>query len=170
MEECNKLINLRREAYYIKVKNRQIFKLVWLCHRNRGGHPNIQHGRHDRQDLTDPNSPSSNTETSDGNREPGTDMSKRWVVNLSSQPLTEAESKLLAHGLNFNVTSRSPHYRMCYHHRRDLPETGKRWSRKVKGEVKAILKNAHPPKPNITRTEGNGKIKKRWHQDNAYSR
>ena len=24
MEECNKLINLRREAYYIKVKNRQI--------------------------------------------------------------------------------------------------------------------------------------------------
>ena len=27
MEECARLINLRREAYYIKVKNRQIAKL-----------------------------------------------------------------------------------------------------------------------------------------------
>ena len=78
MEESNKLINLRREAYYVKVKNRWRAKLEWLCHRNRGGHPNIQHGRHGRQDLTDPNSPSRNTTTSDGNMELGTDMSKRW--------------------------------------------------------------------------------------------
>ena len=108
MEECNKLINLRREAYYIKVKNRQIAKLEQLCHKNRGGHPNIQHDGHDRQDLTDPNSPPSNTETSDENIELGTDISKRCVVNLSSQPLTEAEYKVLAHGPNFAVTSRSP--------------------------------------------------------------
>ena len=37
MEECSKLITLRREAYYIKVKKRQISKLEQLCQRNRGG-------------------------------------------------------------------------------------------------------------------------------------
>ena len=105
MEECNKVINLRREAYYIKVKNRQIAKLERLCHRNRGGNPNIQHGR---QESTDLNSPSKNTKTSDVNIELVTDIRERWVVNLSSQPLTEAETKLLAHGPNFVVTSRSP--------------------------------------------------------------
>ena len=44
MEECARLIFLRREAYYIKVKNRQIAKLEWLCQKNRGGCPNIKHG------------------------------------------------------------------------------------------------------------------------------
>ena len=41
MEECRKLITLRREAYFINVKKRQISKLERLWQRNRGGHPNI---------------------------------------------------------------------------------------------------------------------------------
>ena len=58
--------------------------------------------------MTDSNSPSSNTVTSDETQESSQDMSKGWVVNLSSQPLTEAETKLLVHGPNFAVTSRKP--------------------------------------------------------------
>ena len=88
VEECYKLMNLRREAYYIKIKTRQIVKFDRLCHTNRGGHPNIQHGGHGRQEITDSNSPSSNTVTSDETQESSLDMNKRWVVNLSSQPLT----------------------------------------------------------------------------------
>ena len=53
MEECEKLINLRREAYCIKVKNRQILKFNRLCHKYRGGCPNIKHGRHGSQEITD---------------------------------------------------------------------------------------------------------------------
>ena len=32
----------------------------------------------------------------------------RWIVNLSSQPLSQAERSLLTHRPNFAVTSRSP--------------------------------------------------------------
>ena len=126
MEECNKLIYLRREAYYIKVKNRQIAKLERLCHRNRGGCQNIQHGRHGRQDLTEQNSPSSNTETSDETIELGTDISKRWVVNLSSQPQQRLNPNYWPMGQTLQLHQEAPHYRMCYCHRRDLPETGTR--------------------------------------------
>ena len=34
-------------------------------------------------------------------------MSK-WVLNLSSNPLTEAQEKLLAHGPNFTISPGSP--------------------------------------------------------------
>ena len=105
-EKCRKLITLRREAYFIKVKKRQVSKLKRLWHRYRGCCPNIKHGRHGGQDSTDPVSPSSNTNnnTSDEISEMGTYITRRWVVNLSNQQLTEAESKLLAHGPNFAIT------------------------------------------------------------------
>ena len=110
MEDCKKLINLRREAYYIKVKNRQKAKLERLCQRNRGGHPNIKDGGHGRQDLTDTNLPSRNNLCDRGNKESDieTDTRKRWVVHLPGQPLTEAKYKVLTHGPNFAITSRSP--------------------------------------------------------------
>ena len=60
-----------------------------------------------RQESTDLNSPSENTITSDVNIKSVTDIRARWVVNLSSQPLREAETKLLAHGPSFAVTPRS---------------------------------------------------------------
>ena len=155
MEECRKLITLR-ETYFIKVKKRQISKLERLCQRNRGGHPNIKHGRHGRQDLTDPVSPSSNTNnnTSDEISGLGTDISRRWVVNLSNQPLTEAEYKLLAHGPNFAITSRSPPTIECVTAIEEICQKLEQGEvEELRGEVKTILKKTHPPKPNISREE-----------------
>ena len=108
IEECAKFLNLRKEAYYIKVENRQKTKLEWLCHKSRGGHPNIQHGGHGRQELNDTSSSGRNTKTTGENTEEVPDIKERWVVNLSGQPLTEAETTLLMHRPNFAVTSRSP--------------------------------------------------------------
>ena len=62
MEECARLILLRREAYYIKVRNRQIAKLEQLCQKNRGGCPNIQHGRHGRLGSNNTSSTSNNAQ------------------------------------------------------------------------------------------------------------
>ena len=45
MEECKIFIDLRREAYFRKVKMRQLAKLERLCHKNRGGHSNNKDGR-----------------------------------------------------------------------------------------------------------------------------
>ena len=81
-------------------------------------------------------------------------MSKRWVVNLSSQPLTEAETKLLAHGPNFAVTSRSPPTIECVTAIEEICqklEQGE--AEELWGEVKAILKKTHLPKQNITKEE-----------------
>ena len=50
MEECKRFINLRREAYYMKVKMRQIAKLEQLCHKNRGGCSNNKDGRQGGKD------------------------------------------------------------------------------------------------------------------------
>ena len=133
-----------------------------MCHKNRGSHPNIKHGGHGGQDLTDLNIPSNNTVTSDETQESGIDMRKRWVVNLSSQPLTEAETKLLAHGPNFTVTSRSPPTIECVTTIEEIchkMEQGE--AEELRGEVKAILKNTNPPKPNITKEEQKVMVKLR---------
>ena len=108
MEECKMFINLRREAYFLKVKLRQMSKLDRLCHKNRGGHSNNQDGRHGRDRIA-------SVITSENNNKKGTDgdgtipnIKDRWVVNLSGQPLTDAEYRVLAHGPNFAITSRTP--------------------------------------------------------------
>ena len=90
MEECKRFINLRREAYYMKVKMRQIAKLERLCHKNRGGCSNNKDGGQGRKDRTVP-SLTTNNENNDGTV---SNINNRWVVNLSGQPLTEAEYKV----------------------------------------------------------------------------
>ena len=108
MEECKRFIDLRREAYFIKVKMRQLAKLERLCHKNRGGHSNNKDGRQGSKERT-VQSFTSNSEDRDGTV---TNNNNRWVVNLSGQPLDEAEIKVLTHGPNFAITSRAPHGRM----------------------------------------------------------
>ena len=65
------------------------------------------------KNRTVPGLTSRNNENRDGTV---SNINNRWVVNLSGQPLTEAEYKVLTHGPNFAVTSRSPHSRMYHHH------------------------------------------------------
>ena len=73
---------------------------------------NNKDDRQGRKDRTVPGLASRNNENRDGTV---SNINNRWVVNLSGQSLTEAEYKVLTHGPNFAVTSRSPHGRM--HHR-----------------------------------------------------
>ena len=108
MEECKRFIDLRREAYFTKVKMRQLAKLERLCHKNRGGCSNNKDGGQGGKERNALRF-TSNTEDRDGTE---TNNNNRWVVNLSGQPLDEAEIKVLTHGPNFAITSRPPHGRM----------------------------------------------------------
>ena len=108
MEECKMFINLRREAYFLKVRNRQMSKLEQLCHKNRSGHSNNQDGRHGRDRTVPVITSESNLEKMTEGTIPNT--KDKWVVNLSGQPLTDAEYRVLAHGPNFAITSRTPHH------------------------------------------------------------
>ena len=65
----------------------------------RGGCSNL-HGDHT---CTNPE----NLGVSPVNNTCNTNTSK-WVINISSKPLTQAEEKLLAHGPNYAVVPRSP--------------------------------------------------------------
>ena len=108
MEECKMFINLRREAYFLKVRSRQMSKLEQLCHKNRSGCSNHQDGRHGRDRTVPVITPENNLEKmTDGTIKNTKD---KWVVNLSGQPLTDAKYRVLALGPNFAITSRTPHH------------------------------------------------------------
>ena len=78
----------------------------------------------------------------------------RWVVNLSSQPLSQTERSLLSHGPNFAVTSRSPPIIECVTTIEEVCQKLERGeAEELRGEVKAILKKSPPPIPNITQEE-----------------
>ena len=92
---------------------KRITKLEQLCHKNRGGHSNNKDGRQGGKDKTVPGLTTGNNENNDGTV---SNTNNKWVINLSGQPLTEAEYKVLTHRPNFAVTSRSPHSRMHHCH------------------------------------------------------
>ena len=155
MEDCKRLIFLRREAYYIKVKRRQISKLERLCHKNRGGCPNKHDGGQGGHDEnTRPNNYYTDLEEKEKENTHDSELKEKWVVNLSSQPLSQAEKSLLTHGPNYAVTSRHPPVIECITAIEEVCQKLERGeAEELRGEVKAILKRAHPPKPNISREE-----------------
>ena len=77
---------------------------------------------------------------------------KKWAHNLSNNTLTEAQEKVLAHDPNFAVVTNDPPIvkyiaqieRMCQKMKQgDVEE--------LRGQIKLILKNITPPKPNISK-------------------
>ena len=74
-----------------------------------------------------------------------------WVRNLSSIPLTEAQTKALSHGPNFAVVPRSPpvgEYIAAIEHACNQLQQGK--VEELRGEIKSVLKKIQAPKHNIT--------------------
>ena len=77
-----------------------------------------------------------------------------WVRNLSSTPLTEAQTKVLAHGPNFTVVPRCPpigEYIVVIEHACNQLQQGK--AEELRGEVKSTLKKIQASKHTITGEE-----------------
>ena len=124
-------------------------KFNQLYHRNssnKGGCTNI-HGDHafkttDKtciSPVTTSTSPSNNT--------------NKWVINISSKPLTGAQEKLLAHWPNYAVVPRSPpvtEYVAVIEQACSKLQQGE--AEELRGEVKSIIKKTYSP-PNITKEE-----------------
>ena len=119
MEDCISYIKYRREGRHQKTLQRQVSKYNRLCHRNRGGRSNLQHGDHDENchlntntckntacdtvTITDTsdrgddnnNSLSNTTNTSNtsniSNNTSNNNNNNNWVRNFSKTPLTEAQ-------------------------------------------------------------------------------
>ena len=85
------------------------------------------------------------------NHSQGKEKENIWVRNLSSTHLTEAQTKVLAHGPNFAVVPRCPpvgEYIVAIEHACNQLQQGK--AEELRGEVKSILKKIQVPRHNIT--------------------
>ena len=77
----------------------------------------------------------------------------KWVINISSKPLTQTQEKLLARGPNYAVVPRSPpktEYIAVIEQACSKLKPGE--AEELRGEIKAIIKKSCNP-PNITREE-----------------
>ena len=105
-EECLKFIERVKELRHQIVQKRQMSKIDRLLQRNREIWPQ-EHAENGRSKAR-----------FEKNREISTDnikeYTKRWVKNLSSTPLTEAQFSLLAHGPNFAIAPRHPPWGLHY--------------------------------------------------------
>ena len=109
-------IKTRRESRHIKTQIRQVNKFNRLCHKNRGGRSNHQHGGHGKHA---PKQQQTVGETEETRLTPSTTNDAfttttstkpraKWVINISSRPLSTVQESLLAHGPNFAIVARDP--------------------------------------------------------------
>ena len=117
VHECMKFIEKSREARHQKTMTRQKEKLKILCYRNqreksfeRGGHSNnrqssnyMSSGKYMYSSKNEINERSDHS-----NQVLGMNERKKWVINISSKPLTPDQEKLLAHGPNIAVVPKEP--------------------------------------------------------------
>ena len=75
-----------------------------------------------------------------------------WVINLSSRSLSDAETALLRKGLNFAVTPANiPTEEIIASVELAVRQLNVEQADKVRRTVNAILQQAEPPEPNITK-------------------
>ena len=76
------------------------------------------------------------------------DPNPKWVINLSSKPLTPAQRSVLAKGPNFAVSPKKPP-NLEYITAIDAACTklSQRDAEELKAEVNRVLRSSHPPNP-----------------------
>ena len=95
---------------------------------------NIQHGDHAEASMVKASDSSLNTQPN------------KWVINISSKPLTKVQEKLLTHGHNFAVVPRNPpitEYVTVVEHACMKSKQGE--AEELRGEVNAVIKKIHTP-------------------------
>ena len=149
MDKCKEFIEIRRESQHSKTLEQQKDKFNRLLQRYKmreGGCSNL-YGVHI-------GNYSNNTSYNNTNHSQEKEKENIWVRNLSSTPLTEAQTKELAHGPNFAVVPRCPpvgEYIVAVEHACNYLQQGK--AEEMIGEVKSILKKIQGLKHNITGEE-----------------
>ena len=100
MEECVKFISCIKESRHIKTLERQTLKFNQLCHRNTGCHSNLHHGEHGNHDQEQHEQHQALT-TSVPDK--SNSQKNKWVISISSKPLTAVQESLLSHRPNFAI-------------------------------------------------------------------
>ena len=84
----------------------------------------------------------------------GPSATSKWVINLSSKPLTTAQEQLLIHRPNFTVTPRSPPIGECIAAIERICQNMEQGEAdELRAEVWVVMKKSQLPRHNITREE-----------------
>ena len=148
MDRCIEFIEVGREKQHLKTLERQKHKFERLLAREKvrevdqitlhGGHIGYHSNLAKQNNTTETNIRRENN----------------WVKNLSSTPLTKEEEKILSNGPNYAIVPKKPpigEYVAAIEQVCNQLEQGK--AEELRGEVKKALKNVHPPRPNLSRSE-----------------
>ena len=148
-QECSRFIERVKESRHQTVQKRQMSKFDRLWQRNRGIRPqeHAKNGhskaRFDKNREVPPNS-TVNTK----------DFTERWVKNLSSTPLTEAQFSLLAHGPNFVIAPRHPpHGDYITAIEQACLKLEPHNAEELRATMRGALRNSQQPTSNITKQE-----------------
>ena len=146
MFQCKVLMKNVAESRHTRVLNRQRAKYEVLQQWKLGGHSN--QGHHTDKDIHSQACPS---------QQATPEQSKKWVINLSDQPLTEEQEKHLAQGPKFVIKPKLPpveEYITAIE--KACPKLEQGSAEELRVEVKKILKkaqNANRSPSNITKEE-----------------
>ena len=166
MDECYRFIYSKREKRHFQTMKCQLGKFETLqkqkqkLDKNKGGLSKQYHDQNTDQtneDISDLNSNSSNNSNTSNNerdQRPKKDQSQKWVHNLSSTPLTDAQMKILSRGPNFAILPRNPpvgKYIVSIENACMKLKPGK--VDELRGEIKTILKKIKNPTNNISTEE-----------------
>ena len=78
----------------------------------------------------------------------------KWVINLSSKPLTPAQRSVLAKGPNFAVTPRHPPYlEYITAIEAACTKLSQQDAEELRADINWVLRSSHPPKPNLTKAQ-----------------
>ena len=111
--------------------------------------PVISNGTQDLEtsNLTNPTNTSTSTDTI------SKEYTRRWVRNLSSTPLTEAQFSLLAHGPNFTIVPRHPHGEYITVIEQACLKLEAHNAEELRATMRGALRNSPKPTNNITKQE-----------------
>ena len=79
---------------------------------------------------------------------------QKWVINLSSKPLTPAQRSILAKGPNFAVTPRHPpNLEYITAIEAACTKLSQQDAEELRADINWVLRSSHPPKPNLTKAQ-----------------
>ena len=85
------------------------------------------------------------------------DPNPKWVINLSSKPLTPAQRSVLAKGPNFAVAPKQPpNLEYITAIEAACTKLSQQDAEELRAEVNRVLRSSHPPKPNLTKAQNLG--------------
>ena len=162
MGKCSRFLDKVREDRYNRIKARQVRKFNNLFSKSKGSILSNNHNDREGQGIRE-NGPSNNRDSNNrqvqvnnnnNKSQSQTNITEKWVINLSSTSLTEGQPSVLAKGPDFSLTPKyipnidyiTPVESMC----------GKLEEQEAMGlraDINVLLRKVNIPKPNITRQE-----------------